>query len=368
MWQYWNFSWRNEEAVAYLRSLLDLRGDRRPPDDSNQSLLRAWALTAAASLSSYNREGDLTRAWAEEAIDAFASADEERGLAYARLALGCALGDLGLLEEAEHVLADVIAAGHLNDQVLSGLALECRGHVASWRGDFEAANHWHQLELATLTEVGSSRQQAWAYAHLSHVARSTGDLELALEFAGRALDGLAHDAAGRAHVRTTLADVARLQGRGEEAACIYEEVSANFAAAGGRRCLASTYKNLGQLAAARGAHDEASGLFLDSMKLRRQLGDQLGVAECLHGLAAVALSTGRADDGLTLLAAAIRLRTAAGAEPLPEHRVADEALLAAAQASLTGEKFGRAWEAGTNLDTDAAVERAYLLRPVPRRI
>ncbi len=366
LWQYWNCSWRNQEAVGYLRSLLDLGGDRRPPDDANQSILRAWALTAAASSSSYNREGDLTRAWAQEAIDAFALAGEERGLAYARLALGWALANLGLLDQAEHVLADVIAgADHLNDQVLSGLALECRGHVASWRGDFEAASRWHQLELATWTDVGSSRQQAWAYAHLSHVARSTGDLELALEFARRALDGLADDAAGGAHVRTTLADVARLQGDGEEAARIYEEVLASFAAAGDRRCLASTYKNLGQLAAARGAHAEALGLFFDSMKLRRQLGDQLGVAECLHGLAAVALSTGPADDAVTLLAAAVRLRTVAGAEPLPEERVAAEALLIAAQASLTREEFGRAWEAGSNLDTDAAVERAYLLRPLP---
>lgn len=366
LWQYWNLSWRNEEGVAYLRSLLDLPGDRRPTDDANQSILRAWALTAAASLSSYNREGDLTRAWAEEAVEAFALAGEEQGLAYARLALGWALADLGLLEQAENVLADVIAAAdHLNDQVLSGLALECRGHVASWRGDFEAANRWHQLELAIWTEVGSSRQQAWAYAHLSHVARFTHDLGLALELAGRALDGLAHDPAGRAHVRTTLADVARLQGRSDEAARIYDELLASFAAAGDRRCLASTYKNLGQLAATRGAHAEASGLFFDSMKLRRQLGDQLGVAECLHGLATVALSSGRAEDGLTLVAAAIRLRTAAGAEPLPEDRVADEALVTAAQVSLTPEEFGRAWEAGTNLDTDAAVELAYLLRPVP---
>ena len=240
-------------------------------------------------------------------------------------------------------------------------ALECRGHVAVWRGDFEGARRWHQRELATWTEVGSNRQQAWAYAHLSHVARSTGDLELALEFAGRALDGLADDPAGGAHVRTTLADVARLQRRGEEAARIYEEVLASFAAAGDRRCLASTYKNLGQLAAARGAHAEAAGLFLDSMKLRHQL----GVGECLHGLAAVALSTGRADDVVTLLAAAIRLRRDAGAEPLPEDRVAADALLAAARASLSCEQFDRAWTTGSNLDSDAAVERASLLWPRP---
>lgn len=88
LWQYWNYSWGNQEAVAYLRSLLEMRGDCRHPDDADHSLLQAWALTAAASLSSYNREADLTRAWAEEAIDAFALAGEDRGLAYAQLALG----------------------------------------------------------------------------------------------------------------------------------------------------------------------------------------------------------------------------------------------------------------------------------------
>jgi predicted ATPase/DNA-binding CsgD family transcriptional regulator/tetratricopeptide (TPR) repeat protein len=365
LWQYWNFSWRNQEGVAYLQSLLELRGDT-DTDDPDRSVLRAWALTAAASLSAYNREAARTTAWAQEAIHAFAAAGEERGLAYARLALGWALANLGSLEQADDVLGDVIAgADHLNDQVLMGLALECRGHVASWRGDFEESSRWHQLELANWTEVGSRRQQAWAYTHLAHVARSAGDLEHALEFTGRALDGLAGDPGGSAHVHTTLADVARLQGRGEEAARIYEELLARFGAAGDQRCLASTYKNLGELAAGRGAHEEALGLFFESIKLRRQLGDQLGVAECLRGVAAVAFSTGRADDSVILLAAASGLRKAAGAEPLPEERRAADAVLTAARASLTAEQFGRAWDTGTNLDTDAAVEQAYLLGPVP---
>ena len=107
------------------------------------------------------------------------------------------------------------------------------------------------------------------------------------------------------------------------------------------------------------------GLFFESMKLRRQLGDQLGVAECLRGVAAVALSTGRANDSVILLAAASGQHKAAGAEPLPEESLAANAVLTAARALLTAEQFGRAWETGANLDTDAAVEQAYLLGPVP---
>ena len=56
----------------------------------------------------------------------------------------------------------------------------------------------------------------------------------------------------------------------------------------------------------------------------------------------VELGGGLGVDRLADVLTAIRLRTTAGAEPLPEYRVADEAMLSAAQASLTPEEFGRA--------------------------
>lgn len=364
--QYWNLTWQQREAVAYLRSLLEAEVAGGEPAGAADSLLREWALTAAALLSAYNREAEFTRASAEEAIARFASGGDERGVAYARLALGWAHAGSGSLDRAEDVVDDVLAAAqHLGDHVLAGLALECRGHVASWRGDYKGARRWHQLELATWTEVGSRRQQGAAYAHLAHAARSDADLDGALELAEKALDSL-DDGPHANHLRTTLADVARLQGRDDEAARIYDQSVADFAAAGDRRCLASTYKNLAQLAMGRDAHDEALRLFFDSMKLRHLLGDPLGVAECLDGLAAVGLATRRTHDAVTLLAAAAGLRAAAGAQSLPEDRVRPEALLAAARASLLTEEFDRAWAAGAGLDADMAVERAHGMWPVPQ--
>ena len=51
------------------------------------------------------------------------------------------------------------------------------------------------------------------------------------------------------------------------------------AAMGDRRCLASSQKNLAQLAAERGDAREARRLFVESLRVRHEFDDELGVAE-----------------------------------------------------------------------------------------
>src|SRR5262249_49927624 len=148
--------------------------------------------------------------------------------------------------------------------------------------------------------------------------RAAGQLHDAMAFAELALEGFADDQGAAAHVLNTVADVARLQGRTDDAVRIYGEACDSFSSIGDRRCLASAQKHLAQLAAARSDPRQARRLFVESLLVRHEFGDELGVAECLDGLASLAVEDRRYHHAVTLLAAATARRAAASAEPLPE--------------------------------------------------
>ena len=356
LWWYWENSSQHHSALPYLQSLLDTD---EPGVDRE---MRAWTLTAAAQLSAERGETRSAGRWAEEAIATFAAAGDVRGLAYARLARSWTLDSASDLERAERLLDDVLAGADTEaDLVLAGLALECRTHVASMRGDHGAARRWGERELAAWTRVGSRTQQAWSYRNLAYAARAAGDLDDALVFADRALDGFGANEAAAAHVRNTVADIARLLGRDAEAVATYGAAIDVFSAIGDRRCLASAQKNLAQLATARGDHDEARRLLIDSLRIRHAFNDALGVAECLDGLGAVAAAADRCRPAVALLAAASTRRAIAGADQLPEDRELTNALLDRLRAALTDDDFDSAWAEGAALDADALLGLAQVV-------
>jgi predicted ATPase/DNA-binding CsgD family transcriptional regulator len=355
LWRYWSNTTQHRFAVPFLRSLLDAEAG------GVDAHSRAWTLATAAALSSEAGETELATLWADEAIEVFQAEADERGLAHARLARGWTLDSSGELDQADQLLDTVLeTAERAGDDVLAGLALECRAHAASVRGDFASARRWAERELAVWTRVGSRIQQSWTYRNLAYAARAAGELEDAMTFAELALEGFGSEEGASAHVRTTIADLARLQGRTEEAVSIYGEAAKAFSSIGDRRCLAAVQKNLAQLAFGRGDHREARRLFVESLRVRTEFNDRLGVAECLDGLASLAGEAGRDLHAVTLLAAAAARREAAGADQLPEDRAVTDKLLASLRASLTTADLDRAWVEGATLDADGALGRAQL--------
>lgn len=354
LWPYWSNTSQHHAVAPLLEAVL--ASDPTGVDSST----RAWTLTAAASLLAERGETEVAARWADEASRLFEGALDERGRAEATLARAWTLDSSGELERADALLDDVLQyATRVKDDVLAGRALECRAHVASVRGDQRAARHWGERELAAWTKVGSRAQLAWTYRNLAYAARAAGDLDDALAFAERALDSF-DDEGGAAHVLNVMADVAKLQGRVADAVRVYREAMAGFASIGDRRCLASSEKNLAQLAAQRGDRRGAGRLFVNSLRVRLEFRDELGVAECLDGLAGLAAATGRHGQAVTLLAAAATRRGAAGAEALPEDRALTEALVATLREGLTPAAFNGAWAEGTALDADGALARAQL--------
>jgi hypothetical protein len=108
---------------------------------------------------------------------------------------------------------------------------------------------------------------------------------------------------------------------------------------------------------------QAAACFRASLSLRHQMGERLGLgrlglAECLEGLAAVAIGQGEAGQAARLSGAADALRQALGA-PIPlVDRPSQEATVRAARAMLGTPAFDAAWAAGAALTLDQAVAAA----------
>ncbi len=364
LWPYWSMSWANAEGVAYLTPLLEEPGRLAPE-------LRAWALTAAATLWSETGEARRSAVWADEAVRWFGEIGDDGGLCHARLAHGMALGNQGALDAAEAELAAVLAdAGAAGNTLLVARTLEAYGLVADRRGDHEQARDRHLLEVDAWAEVGSVGGQAIGLFLLARATRSTGDLDAAVAISRQAIEAYtaSDNPAAAAHPLSTIADVARLRGDDTAAERTYDEALVAFRANGDRRCVASTNKNLATIANRRGDHARATALLLDSMRLRQALGDEGGLAECLEGLATTALAKDELLPAVTLLAAGATLRAASGVKAPAEDQGAIEEVTRRVRAALDAEVFEEAWAAGAHLQPGAAVSYAtglvtHLRRP-----
>jgi predicted ATPase/DNA-binding CsgD family transcriptional regulator len=355
LWRYWSNSSQHHVAGPLLRSLLDAGTAGVDPHTV------AWTKTIAASLLAERGETELASRWADDAIDVFSAINDDRKLAYAKLARAWTLDSAGELDRAEAMLNEVGSiAGRIGDDVLTGLTFECHAHVASMRGDHAGARRWGERELGVWTTVGSRTQQSWSYRNLAYAARLAGQLDDATAFAELALDGFDDNPGAAMHVLNTIADIARLQGRTDDAVRIYGEACDGFSSIGDRRCLASVQKNLAQLAAERGDRPEARLLFVASLRIRHEFCDELGVAECLDGLARLAVGARHHSHAVALLAAAAARRRTVGAESPPEDAALTDMMLATSRSALSTDEFAHAWAEGAALDAAGVLGRAQL--------
>jgi hypothetical protein len=100
------------------------------------------------------------------------------------------------------------------------------------------------------------------------------------------------------------------------------------------------------VAQAQGDASQALALYQESWALRWALGDKHGLAECLEGLAGVAVTQRQLEHAAQLLGAAEALRTALGAPLSPGERVQYDHNVSAVRAGLDATAFAAAWATG----------------------
>ena len=344
-------------------------------------LTQDWGnLRAALAWSIQNREADLScrlagalpyfwhmrgtvhegRDWAEQAVRCAGAADRSAGRARALFAAGTLAFKLGETVLARQRLEECASVyQELQDEV--GLA-RARMHLGIVLApeDRAAARGLQERALAVFRRVGDSLWTALALLGLGNSAMARGDLDTARSLfeESHGLYQTMGDGTMAAEALNALGDVARAVGDDERAASLYRESLMLLRYEGGGVGVPGVLHNLGRMAQRRRHYREALAYFSEALALFRASGDQRGLAECLAGVATVALAVGQSRRAVLLLGAGDGLLQAAGAVTSPSNRDEDERTRAAAAARLGRTAFAAVWNEGHAMPIDRALAYA----------
>jgi non-specific serine/threonine protein kinase len=208
----------------------------------------------------------------------------------------------------------------------------------------------HVLESALLGDMAS-------------LAVARGAFESAEESLRSALRLKGLDAWSRAMTFNGLGDVLRARGDAEGAAAAYAQARPVLEAMnGGRRTPSGMLHNLGYLELARDNSRVAARLFLEAADGYRKIGhDRRGLAECVMGLAAVAVRLRQPHLAARLFGAAESTLDQLGTTMTPTNRADYDRARAELAACLPPDQVASFEAAGRLLDLEPVLELARLL-------
>jgi non-specific serine/threonine protein kinase len=239
-------------------------------------------------------------------------------------------------------------------------ALHLLGHAYFDQRDYEAARRTFEEIRLTYSAVGDSLVGLPLVADLGMVAYHTGEYAEAAAIFGECLTSFrAHGLKDRvADTLGRMGDLARLEGDLERAARLYEESLATWRDLHAIPGVASALHKLGQVDRRRGDLRRARARYHQSLELQRESGNRQGIAECLAGVAGLALASGQPAPAVRLLAASAALLEAIGAPLAPADATDLELDLAASRERIDEARWRAAWDEGRALGLEEAVRAA----------
>src|SRR5215469_11783948 len=230
----------------------------------------------------------------------------------------------GHLTEGRRFLEALIGrAGHAPGLKARGIWVA--GYLALVQGDGDAARGLLEEALTAGDSLGDAQAVAYATQFLGRALWFTGEPGRGLALTGQAL-GCHRAAADWQGVVLTLVQLGvmrTLMGQPKTAAAPLEECIAECQAHGERWNCSYALWGLGLAAWLLGDHGRAAGLEQAALRLKRDIGDQVGIALCLEALAWIAASRNQAARAAELLGAAIAAWSSIPAAlpgPLARHR------------------------------------------------
>ena len=243
-----------------------------------------------------------------------------------------------------------------------------QGVLRLFQGELDLADALFGAALAR----ARSAQLAWIEARVldmwSGVALARGEASLAESRIRESLRVAAPlDPWSRGMALNSLADLLRSRGDALGAGEAYEEALPLFRALDPRRrARHGLLHNLGYVALARGDLVRAAEHFVESAEQYRRVGtDRRGLAECLVGLASVAVRSAKFELAARLLASVDAALAELGTTVSASNQTAYEAVTAAVAAGLSPADRLRAARIGQHLSLVDALEQARVMIALP---
>jgi predicted ATPase/DNA-binding CsgD family transcriptional regulator len=266
LYQFWRIRDYAEEGLNWCRQLLTMANDEISP------VVRVNALSYASMLAGIRGQTEVQMRYGEDAVRLGESAGEagKEALAFA----------LGALDYARHKA-----------------------------GDYQTAFNLGQREIQLLRELGDIYKLGLGLSLNSFTAMTIGKYGDARAMLDEALPLLrkAGDPFRIAMALNFMGDLARCERNYKQAQIDYEESISILRKIEAERDLASVFHNLGHACLHLGNIERAKALFSDSLALHQEQGNRSGMAECLIGFAALAITSGLPAAGARLLGAAAAL-------------------------------------------------------------
>ena len=213
--------------------------------------------------------------WLTRALETEASDQEARVAALmARARLSRRMGDLVRARADAESSVDLARRANLRDRLSAALTM--LGIASSHEGDTDSSARYFAEAKAIAEEIHDLPRIAGCLNNMAMIELARGRNPQALEY-------------------------------GLQAIAICEELGDRILKSLILDTVARTHMHLGNL-------DEARRRYAESLVISQEFSDPMNIADCLEGMALLAMTTGDGTRGITLVAAAEALRTAMGIE------------------------------------------------------
>ncbi len=354
MEQFWEVRGHLRDGRRWLEA--GLQPDRPASLEARAKAMRALGRTAYKMDDFKDAEN-----WHRASRDLYLRLEDTAGLVRVLYNLGYCQARQGNSDAAQAFLDEALPLAHgLDDNYLLSCVLNALAEVADRRGDQALCRQYTEQALALTQARGDPRNSAGLLLNLGLTCYDEGDFATARQHieaslaAAQALDDQHLIVLGLLN----LGNVLIMQNAPAEACVRLEEAIARYKAQHNHSAsdaalgaLGRALEKLGDLAGARGRHQEA-------LRLRIEAGERRGVAVSLGSLARLDQREGRSQRAAQLLSASQAIREAIGSPISPSSRDEYALLVAAIKTSLGDEAFGPAWAAGHALSQDEAVALA----------
>jgi predicted ATPase/DNA-binding winged helix-turn-helix (wHTH) protein len=294
-----------------------------------------------------------------ETVLRLAGANRTKERARVAVFLGALTTTQGDYPAAEGFLQEALSLyEELSDELGIAASLNALAISARDRGNYSLAQSNFERSLACWRLLGDRMAIARCLHNLGNVVKVRGDYSRALWALREATDIFEElgDRSGAAWSINQQGDLAREQGNVATARALYQRALSVFREAGDPWGSARSLTDLGYIDCQQGNHSAAHAAYREALEIFSGLGHRRGMARTLEGSSCLALAQGQPARALTLAAAAAQLRRRIGA-PLPkaEQIRLDQTLLAAWK-SLSDSVGKQAWEEGSSMSIEKAVQ------------